>query len=184
MAKSLSAKKMLNTTFRSFPSETVFYRLCGYVVMHTKQKAGTVYQAVVKEGTDNPLGTDGVTLYTKGRVTGVSDNPDARLVTKTAGFFSRERTRVPSGVHTYTVEEDAELWCFYRASCPVLPNADKIVLAPGESLSFNKGEVFGIVQGDYLVGGNEKSGKNSFTVTSDSVDLVAVSDVYGFIFKD
>lgn len=174
---------MLNTTFTSFPAETVFYRLCGYIVMNQKQKKGTVYQAVVKEDTDNPLGSDGVTLYVKGKVTGVSDNPEASPVTKTPGFFSRDRQKISKGTHTYTVEEDAELWCFYKMTCPVLPNADKIVLKPNESLTFNVGEVFGVVHGEYLINGEAKSGLNSFKVTSEKVVLEAVTDTYGFIFR-
>lgn len=124
------------------------------------------------------------TLYTKGTITGVSDNPNYAPAVKYPGLIS---TELPSPIQpnktVFTAQSDAEFWCLHKGmNGRKTPALQKLVMEAGQQMQLPVGTLLFVCCGDFVLNGNLISAPSPIKVQSQPAQFAATTDVYGLFF--
>jgi hypothetical protein len=125
------------------------YKVFGWTLYRKTLPAGHGYTAINSAETTHSE-SDNVTLWTKGRITGVNTATQAPVTTRIPGLFSKNLAAYPAGKFAFKAEEDSEWWCFsYTASRRKEPTSlDAMTLEVGEQHEFPIGSRFLVCGGE------------------------------------
>jgi hypothetical protein len=156
----------------------------GWTICKVTATAGEKYG--IKIGVDTPnTHLNPYTLYTKGRITGVSrtSNPTKPRVPGVANDVLPDI--LPADLYTFLVEQDSEWWCLdRRTNNDVVAGVTPIRVSDGDFVTFSTGDLVLICTGGGVLDGNSVSAGSAFSIDSGEPNLVASgADVYGLLFS-
>jgi hypothetical protein len=158
-------------------------KVFGWLMTSTHLQNGGVFATLVKRevAAADLIAT---TLYTKGTITGESDNPNHAPAMRYPGLIS---TELPSPIQpnktVFTAQGDTEFWCLHKGmNGRKTPALQKLVMKAGQQMQLPVGTLLFVCCGDFVLNGNPISTPAPIKVQSQPAQLVATTDVYGLFF--
>ena len=162
------------------------YNVFDAVVHQKRVAAGDKYKVIIKENT-NSDGFGNISVFTKGRITGVFPDGSPLLFERVPGVHTLDREFIPAGEFTFTAQEDSEWWCINRhLSQNIHITLEKIKifsLAAGASTTLVVGTKLLLCEGNLQIGNNTFSAGSAVEISSANFDVTATTNCYGFLFK-
>lgn len=126
-----------------------------------------------------------IALYTKGLLVGESITDNLPVLDRPAGTFSQNLNPIRQGQFKFTAVGDTQWWCInYLSNKNQLPNVLPINIVAGASQLFPVGSKLFLCDGIATVNSQEISIPGCVQGSSSDIEIVASSNVYGFVFLD
>jgi hypothetical protein len=153
-----------------------------------------VYKAVCPDGhsfiaTTTKAGprTDAanITLYTQGLLTGKALTDDQPVLNRPPGTYSQNLNPIREGQFEFTATGVVQWWCInYETNGNDLPNVTPVVMADAAAQSFPVGTKLFLVEGAPTVNGVAVATPACLQASTVPLEVVALGNVYGFVFLD
>jgi len=156
----------------------------GWVIWKVTATAGEKYGIKIGVDTSNTQ-LNPYTLYTKGRITGVS-RTNHPIKTRVPGVANDVLPNIlPAGLYTFSVAQDSEWWCLdCRANNDVVAGVTPIRVSDGNFVTLSTGDLVLICTNGGVLNGSSVSAGSAFSIDSGAPNLAASGeDVYGLLFS-
>jgi hypothetical protein len=126
-----------------------------------------------------------IALYTQGLLTGESLTDSLPVLDRPAGTFSQNLNPIRQGQFKFTAVGNTQWWCInYIANQQQLPNVIPVVILAGTIQSFPLGTRLFLCEGTATVNGQAVITPTCLQANTNPIEVVASSNVYGFVFLD
>lgn len=132
-----------------------------------------------------PANGNNISLWTKGRVTGINNVTGLPTAERLPGDTILTLPIVPVSDSHFVAEVDSEFWCInYVINRNRLPEVELFCIKVDETHVWPKDTMLMFCAGKFLANEAQYDTPMSVIVESELLTVTAVEDVYGFVFKN